>query len=386
MVIQQTSRQAALKDEGNYREQGSLRETSKTRSTTRRRYARVQETRESSRVVPEGLWRGLLQSWTEVKLLYLTYSAVQLHISHHSGDAVWATGSGHETPPSCKPIIRLHSKAGVTITRQKRRDRRLRGRYCVQHAQSFSRSNNLWGRGGVVDMILDARQGVQGSIPGGVAPGSSLVGIAPLVGEFHRGSPASLALTFQRGPDRPSYEVKRRGQRRNEDAESAKLGNVEALWLARLYIRPRRIASSCVNRAGSRNAPITARKTLSHVRGQFLTANHWRPSFRENQAPTSSARGEGGGVVELPARPAPKGKGLTRRMSADGTPPSLDVLLAQCHDDKDLVRRVSSRNTWRLAEFVYKSSSLRSTSSPLCLCYRNQASMPVAARNTTLML
>ncbi|KAJ8895424.1 hypothetical protein PR048_000756 [Dryococelus australis] len=37
----------------------------------------------------------------------------------------------------------------------------------------------------------------------------------------------------------------------------------------------------------------------------------------------------------------------TRRMSADGTPPSLDVLLEQCLDDKDLVRRVSSHNIRR---------------------------------------
>ncbi|KAJ8888690.1 hypothetical protein PR048_008182 [Dryococelus australis] len=36
--------------------------------------------------------------------------------------------------------------------------------------------------------------------------------------------------------------------------------------------------------------------------------------------------------------------GYLRRMSADGISPSLDVLLEQCHDDKDLARRVSSRN------------------------------------------
>ncbi|KAJ8875080.1 hypothetical protein PR048_022971 [Dryococelus australis] len=35
-----------------------------------------------------------------------------------------------------------------------------------------------------------------------------------------------------------------------------------------------------------------------------------------------------------------------RRMCADGTPTFLDVFLAQCLDDKDLVRRVSSRYIW----------------------------------------
>ncbi|KAJ8877759.1 hypothetical protein PR048_022214 [Dryococelus australis] len=36
-----------------------------------------------------------------------------------------------------------------------------------------------------------------------------------------------------------------------------------------------------------------------------------------------------------------------RRMPADGTPSSLDVLLVQCHDDKDLVRHVSSHSIRR---------------------------------------
>ncbi|KAJ8870618.1 hypothetical protein PR048_029641 [Dryococelus australis] len=60
----------------------------------------------------------------------------------------------------------------------------------------------------------------------------------------------------------------------------------------------------------------------------------------------------------------------TRRMSADGTPPSLDVLLVQCHDDKDLVRCVSSRNIWharpawrrigKIREFNYLQAILHS--------------------------
>ncbi|KAJ8869756.1 hypothetical protein PR048_028764 [Dryococelus australis] len=56
---------------------------------------------------------------------------------------------------------------------------------------------------------------------------------------------------------------------------------------------------------------------------------------------------------------------------------SLDVLLAQCHDDKDLVRRVSSRNI--IGEVCLEALKASLNFFAICLCYRSQASMHVAA-------
>ncbi|KAJ8879997.1 hypothetical protein PR048_020619 [Dryococelus australis] len=64
-------------------------------------------------------------------------------------------------------------------------------------ARGGPRSAAQTNRGGVVVRLLAFHLGDPGSIPGGVAPGFSHVGIAPLVGSFSRGYPISTALSFR---------------------------------------------------------------------------------------------------------------------------------------------------------------------------------------------
>ncbi|KAJ8883071.1 hypothetical protein PR048_014910 [Dryococelus australis] len=84
---------------------------------------------------------------------------------------------------------------------------------------------------------------------------------------------------------------------------------------------------------------------------------------------------------------------MTRRMSADGTPPSLDVFVVQCLGDKDLVHRLSAEIFYPcvvttglafdpLIGVCFKRSRASFHFLVVCLFSRNQASTPVAAHIT----